>query len=149
LTQLPSAAQTLALQLLLLEAGGSRKPAVLAKATMRVETRLHERLAGLIGLLGYTMLVARALHLAQIENPALKHVTVNLEKGVLNGIQDFIEAAKVRGGDPHAVEVGLISILAHIIALLSTFIGEDLTLRLVREGWPELGRDRDALEEQA
>ena len=47
-------------------------------------------------------------------------------------------------GDVAAIEAGLSAILAHVIGLLITFIGEDLALRLVHESWPELASDQAA-----
>ena len=36
---------------------------------------------------------------------------------------------------------GAVAITAHLLGLLATFIGEPLTLRLVREAWPEASFD--------
>lgn len=146
MTQVPAAAQMLARRVLSHEAGGSPEPEMLMEAAERVETRLRGRLAELVGLIGYAALIARALRLAQAEIPTLAHVTINMREGGLNGIRDFVEVARASSDDPRTAEAGLTAILAHVIGLLSTFIGEDLALRLVREGWPELGQDHAALE---
>lgn len=146
MAQVPAVAQTLARHVLSHEASGSPEPDVLTEAAQRVEWQLRERLAELIGLVGYTTLVARALHLAQAEIPTLGHITVSAREGSLSGIRDFVDVARVNSNDPHAAEAGLTAILANVIGLLITFIGEDLALRLVRESWPDLGPDRAALE---
>jgi hypothetical protein len=108
--------------------------------------QIRSQLSELIGLSGYAALIARALHLAQAEVPALEHVTINIEKGGLSGIHDFIEVAEAHVNDPRPAWAGLTAILAHVIGLLSTFIGEDLALRLVSEGWPDLDHVQIALE---
>jgi len=95
---------------------------------------LKGRLGGLIGQTGYTILVVRAVRLARGEVPTLEGVTVDTgAEGGLDGIRAFALAS-----DAGADEAGLTAILAHVIGLLITFIGEDLALRLVREAWPEL-----------
>lgn len=149
MTQVPAVARTLAQHVLLHEAGGSPEPDVLMIAAERVETRLRGRLAELFGLIGYTTLFARALRLAQIEIPALRHVTVNMQEGGLSGLRDFAEVVQAGGGNPRATEEGMTALLAHVIGLLVIFVGEDLALRLIREGWPEIGHDQVTLERHA
>ena len=146
MTQVPAAARLLAQQILSHEASGSVELDVLRQAIERVEMRIRSHLSELIGLSGYAALIARALRLAQAEVPALEHVTINIEKGGLSGIHDFMEVAEADVEDPRPAWAGLTAILAHVIGLLSTFIGEDLALRLVREGWPDLDHVQIALE---
>lgn len=124
----------LARQLLLHEAAGSREPAALADATDRVCVRLRARLAGLIGQAGFAALLARALRLATAERPALAGITIDegADAG-LTGTRAFALA-----GTPAEAEAGLVAVLAHVIGLLVTFIGDDLGLHLVRGAWPEL-----------
>ena len=135
------AARVLARRVLRHEAGGRAEPAALAEAAERADARLRGRLASLIGPTGYTTLVARAMHLAQAEVPALERVTVDAlapgAEGGLHGVREFAEFARA-SGDAGAAEAGLSAILAHVIGLLVTFIGEDLALRLIRDAWPEL-----------
>ncbi len=145
------APRALARRALLDDAGERPEPAALAEAIERADARLRARLVDLVGLTGYTALVARAVRLARAENPALDRVTVDTgadAEGTLRGVREAVEAARARG-DPRAAEAGLISILAHIIGLLITFIGEDLALRLVHEAWPEPAPDHAAPERRA
>jgi hypothetical protein len=136
--EMSPAAQVLARRVLRHEAGGRAEPAALAEAAERADARLRERLASLIGQTGYTTLVARAVRLAQAEVPALERVSVDAlatgAEGALHGVREFARAS----GDTGAAEAGLSAILAHVIGLLITFIGEDLALRLIRDAWPEL-----------
>jgi hypothetical protein len=136
--EMSPAAQVLARRVLRHEAGGRAEPAALAEAAERADARLRGRLASLIGQTGYTTLLARAVRLAQAEVPALEHVTVDAlaigAEGGLHGVREFARAT----GDADAAEAGLSAILAHVIGLLVTFIGEDLALRLIRDAWPEV-----------
>jgi hypothetical protein len=143
------AARIVARRVLLHEAGGRTEPAALAEAAERADARLRTRLADLIGQTGYTTLVARAVRLAQAEVPALEGIAVAAgETGAaerLHGVHEFARTS----GDAAAIEASLGAILAHVIGLLITFIGEDLALRLIREAWPELAHDQAASERQA
>ena len=142
--EMSPAAQVLARRVLRHEAGGRAEPAALAEAAERADTRLRGLLASLIGQTGYTTLMARAVHLAQAEVTSLERVTVDAlatgggpaegGEGSLHGVREFARAS----GDAGATEAGLTAILAHVIGLLVTFIGEDLALRLIRDAWPEL-----------
>ncbi len=147
--QVPPAVRVVARRVLLYEAGGRMEPAALAEAAERADARLRGRLADLIGLTGYTTLLARAVRLAQAEVPALVGVAVAAgepgAEGRLHGVPAFARAS----GDVAAIEAGLSAILAHVIGLLITFIGEDLALRLVHETWPDLASDQAASEGHA
>jgi hypothetical protein len=130
-----SVSRSLARDVLLHGIGEQPEPAALAEAAERANARLRGRLGALIGVTGYTILVSRALRIAQADVPALEHVTVDTQaQGVLQGIREFALA----NGDPRVAEAGLIAILSHIIGLLTVFIGEDLAVRLIHEAWPEL-----------
>jgi hypothetical protein len=134
----------LAQRLFLHEVGVLGAPVALAEAAERVNARLRGHLARLIGRTGYTVLVARAVRLAQAEVPALEaYITVNtLDTGAdggLRGVHDFVLA---HDGEQGVAEAGLIVMLGTIIELLSTFIGEDLAFSLVRNAWPELVDDQ-------
>ena len=116
----PPAARVLARRVLLHEAGGRTESVTLAEAAERADARLKGRLGGLIGQTGYTILVARAVRLARAEVPTLEGVTVDTgAEGGLRGVRAFALASD----DAGAAEVGLTALLAHVIGLLSTFIG--------------------------
>jgi hypothetical protein len=141
------AARAVARRVLLHEAGGHTEPAALAEAAERADARLRGRLGGLIGQTGYTILADRAVRLARAEVPTLEGVAVDTgAEGGLRGVRAFALASD---GDAGAAEAGLSAILAHVIGLLSTFIGEDLALRLIRETWPEIAHGQDESEGQA
>jgi len=147
MAEISATARDLARRALLDTDGGQREPAALAEAADHAYARLRDRLADLIGVLGYGTLVARAVRLAQAESPGLTRVTVaaQAEDG-LQGLRAFTLASS---GNPVAAAEGLAALLAHIIGLLVVFIGEDLAVRLVHEAWPELTSGPQALEGQA
>jgi hypothetical protein len=90
-------------------------------------TKLHATLGKLIGTHGFDVVLARALTLAQREEPSLRNAVVE-PGGTLTGM----DAA------PADRERGLIAILSHLVELLMRFIGEDLAGRVVRDTWPNV-----------
>lgn len=92
-------------------------------ATCRVCERLRRPLSHLTGPAGYSSLLSRALTLAQRDAPVLRQVRVT-ENGDLDGLED--EAAQASA-----------TLVAQLIELLITFIGESLTLRLLQDIWPD------------
>jgi len=91
---------------------------------VRVVGHFRGRLIRLAGVHGYRSLLSRALTLAKQEDPALDGVQIG-ESGVLEGVEEI--------GNNEGV--GLI-LVAQLLELLTTFIGESLTLQLVRDVWP-------------
>ena len=87
---------------------------------------------------GFASLLGRALALASAEGPSLKRVKVGAD-GRLEGIEQL--AAGTGSGAARERGAAAVSLAAHLLGLLDTFIGEALTLRLVREAWPDLSLD--------
>jgi hypothetical protein len=96
---------------------------------VRVSEKLRIYLTRFVGADGFTALLRRALALARVDVPSLETVKVTSD-GLLEGIEGF--AADGETGVEAAT-----SITAHLLGLLVTFIGESLTLRVVREAWPD------------
>ncbi len=96
---------------------------------VRVCEKLRIAMVRLIGLDGYAALLRRALALARVEVPELERVTVGSD-GCMHGLEDL--ATDNTSGGIQAPTV----VTAHLLGLLATFLGEALTLRLVRECWP-------------
>ena len=94
--------------------------------------KLRPRLATLMGNIGFRALLARTLALANADFPWLRAVHVKTE-GSLAGLDEL--GAQV---DPDDISKGCAVLLAEMLGLLVAFIGEDLTLRLVRDVWPNL-----------
>lgn len=116
--------QKLAQHLLILE----RMRVVASDADTNLAVRVIEqfrvRLIKLVGVYGFRSLLSRTLNLAKRESPALAGVRIG-ENGALEGVAEM--------GKNEADELVLV---AQLLALLTTFIGESLTLQLVRDAWP-------------
>jgi hypothetical protein len=98
---------------------------------VRVCAKLRLPLITLAGVAGFRSLLSRALTLARAEAPSLGGVEVEAD-GSVKGLDEL--ASKT--GREQARDGGAI-LIAQLIGLLLTFIGEGLTLRLVQDVWPE------------
>ena len=95
---------------------------------------LQPSLVALVGKAGFSSLLARALTLAKRESPSLRDVRIE-DDCSLNGLL---------GGDSS----GMVVLIAQLIGLLTTFMGETLTLHLLRNAWPELpSLQKDSVEQ--
>jgi hypothetical protein len=94
--------------------------------------KLRRPLATLAGIAGFRSLLARALTLAKQESPDIGGWEVKSD--------DSLE-----GLNGEAAQSGAV-VIAHLIGLMMTFIGESLTLRLVHDVWPDLARSESNLE---
>ena len=100
-----------------------------------VSQKLHPPLATLMGNIGFRSLLSRALVLAGTDVAWLRAVHVKSD-GSLAGLDEL--ATQV---GPDEIVEGCVVLLAQLLGLLVTFIGENLTLRLLREVWPKLSLD--------
>ncbi|MDP2332660.1 MAG: hypothetical protein Q8M19_18375 [Reyranella sp.] len=103
--------------------------------------RLRLPLATLMGTVGFGALLSRALSLAIAESPGLRALHVD----AVGALQGWTER-EARPGPDKSFD-GDITLLAHLLGLLATFIGEDLTLRLLQELWPKLRLDNPTFAE--
>lgn len=126
------ATQDLARRLLAFEAAHDNSSATGVDGAARVIEELRLRLIKLAGVDGFRALLSRALTLAKAEVPSLNMVQVRAD-GSLEGIEQSHEA----GATGQAGEI----LVAHLLELLVTFIGEPLTLRLVRDKSPDASMD--------
>ena len=127
--------QHLAQRLLTYEAVAGENSKPVESAAFRVCAKLRQPLITLAGVAGFRSLLSRALTLARAEAPSLSAVQVTAD-GSLKGLDELepqIDKGQARGG-------GAI-LIAQLIGLLLTFIGEGLTLRLVQDVWPEAAFD--------
>lgn len=102
-----------------------------AQEAVLVNENLRIALIQFAGADGFAALQRRALALASAEVPALRSAKVSAD-GRLEGLEQL---ATLPGSVASASAVAL---TAHLLGLLVTFIGEPLTLRLVRQAWPNL-----------
>jgi hypothetical protein len=107
------------------------KAAETRSASFLVVAALRPHLANLMGNAGFRALLMRALALAGTELPWLRVVAVNSDGG-LDGL-DALEA-QLAPGD---VLRGNVLLLSLLLSLLVAFVGETLTLQLVRDIWPD------------
>lgn len=98
-------------------------------ASVRACEKLRGPLAKLAGVTGFRSLLTRALAMALAEIPSLAAVRVRPD-GSLEGWDgtDRIPTAEDEAG---------VVVLAQLLGLLVTLIGEPLTLRLVRDAWSD------------
>jgi hypothetical protein len=124
----------LAQRLLAAEAATERSADAPAHAAVRVIVKLGNCLTEFAGADGFAALMRRALTLARVEEPSLRNVKL-MADGSLEGFEAIAHDPATGKSD-----VG-VAITAHLLALLVTFIGHPLTLRMVREAWPDAGVD--------
>jgi hypothetical protein len=110
-------------------AGENSEPA--ESAAFRVCAKLRQPLTTLAGVAGFRSLLSRALALARAEAPSLSAVQVAAD-GSLQGLDELASQT-----DKEQARNGGVILVAQLIGLLLTFIGEGLTLRLVQDVWPE------------
>ena len=101
---------------------------------VRVCDKLRHSLTRFAGADGFASLLRRSLALARLEVPSLNRATIDSDCS-LDGLE-ALAADEADGGAEAAV-----ALAAHLLGLLVTFIGEPLTLRLVRESWPDASFD--------
>jgi hypothetical protein len=93
--------------------------------------KLRPYLATLAGKAGFQALLSRALAVASAEVSCLRGVQAEAD-GTLSGW------GKRPQSNPEEDADGSVLLVAELLSLLVAFIGEDLTLRLVSQAWPEL-----------
>ena len=94
--------------------------------------RLRPHLAALMGRGGFLAVLARTLAVARGEVPWLAAVEVATD-GSLKGWEKLEMEVK-----PNLRAEGNVILVAHLLGLLVAFIGDNLTLRLVRDVWPNV-----------
>jgi hypothetical protein len=98
-----------------------------SSAGMRVFEKLRRFLSTLVGASGFRSLVARALTLAKAQDPRLSAAQINPD-GLLVGLSDLGKPDQAAG----------VILIAQLLGLLFTFIGESLTMSLLLDAWPDL-----------
>jgi len=97
-----------------------------------VAEKLRAPLVALVGATGFAALLSRALVLASADVAWLRAVHVKAD-GALEGLAGL--EAQV---DTEKILQGQVVLLAELIELLEAFIGENLTMQIVRDIWPKL-----------
>lgn len=121
----------LASRLMAVESAAGKRASVHSSSAFRVCDKLRQPLSRLAGIAGFRALLSRALALASGEVRWLKAVHINAE----GSLEAMDEAEAQLSRDDGAK--GEIVLVAHLLGLLVTFIGEELMLRVVQEAWPD------------
>ena len=96
---------------------------------------LRPLLAQVVGALGFSAVLSRALAIASADVAWLRAVHVKPD-GSMDGLDDL--EAKV---DPNEIAEGRIVLLAEFVGLLVVLIGERLVLQLVHQALPKVSKD--------
>jgi hypothetical protein len=132
----------LAQRLLAYEAVAGENSEPTQSAAFRVCAKLRRPLITLAGVAGFRSLLSRALTLARAEAPSLSVVQVAAD-GSLEGLDELAsQTDKEQARDEGAI------LIAQLLGLLLTFIGDDLTLRLVQDEWPAAAVDDGVSEKE-
>ncbi len=124
----------MARRLLALEAASARAPDSHAHEAVLVCEKLRISLTRFAGADGFISLLRRALALARAEVPAARNLALKADCS-LEGLE------RIAADSGAAAAEVAVAITAHLLGLLVTFIGEPLTLRLLREAWPDASPD--------
>lgn len=117
------------------QARGKPAPTSSSPAAFAICERLRPLLATLMGNAGFHTLLSRALAVAAPEIAWLRTVRVNA-----GGSLEWLVGAEAPPDAEEAVAGGGV-LIAQLLGLLAAFIGENLTIRMIRETWPELSYD--------
>jgi len=139
----PPVSRQLARRLLAYEAAAGKNSEPTESAAFRVCEKLRRPLCSLAGVAGFRSLLSRALALARAEAPSLSGVHVGAD-GSLKGLDELAPQT-----DKDMSMEGGALLIAQLLGLLLTFIGEGITLHLVQDVWPESAfDDRDSRKEK-
>jgi hypothetical protein len=123
----PKKTRDLARNLVACETGASTTSLQTEAATVRVYERLRRQLGAPVGVEGFQALASRALALAKSESPRLNAVRVTANGG-LRGLGE-VESQT----DPNEDGEAGIILIAQLLGLFLTFLGEATTLRLIED----------------
>jgi len=131
----------LAHRLLAYEAVAGKTSESKEAVTLRVYEKLRQSLGIFAGSVGFQSLASRALVLARSDAPSLSAVRI-CEDGALQGLghgpgklENQIDINKDRACEYPAGDQGIV-LIARLLGLLRIFLGEALTLSLLRNAWP-------------
>ena len=136
------ARQDLTRRILAVEAARAKAADTQVDEAVRVCEKLQVPLSRFTGPAGFLSLLSRALQLAKADVPALSVMQVRPD-GTLAGF-DEIKPDQ----DAGALEQGRAALVAHLLGLLATFVGESLTRRLACDAWPDASLDSTDLKQE-
>jgi hypothetical protein len=135
----PPKMRDLAHRLLAFEAAADKNAEPVESAALRVYEKLRQSLCALAGVAAFESIAFRALTQAKSEAPGLWVVRIATD-GSLQGLGEFepqpdefepqLGTGKEQAGD------GGIVLIDHILGLLLIFLGQAITINLLRNAWP-------------
>jgi hypothetical protein len=123
----PHKTRELARSLVASEADAAKTSLHTEPATVRVYEKLRRQLGSPVGVDGFHALASRALALAKAESPGLRAVQIAANGGLLG----LGEAESQTDADEDG-EAG-VNLIAQLLGLFLTFLGEATTLRLIED----------------
>jgi hypothetical protein len=141
------AIENLARRILAVEAARATAIDTQVDVAVRVCEMLQVPLSKFTGSAGFWSLLSRAVVLAKAEVPALSTVQVRPD-GSLAGFEEIKQDPNAGEHDAGAFEQGRVALVAHLLGLLATFVGESLTQRLVCDAWPDASIDKTDLKQE-
>jgi hypothetical protein len=125
--------------LLALEAAADKTSEPVESATLRVYEKLRQSLCALAGVAAFQSIAFRALMQAKSEAPGLWAAQIASD-GALEGLGEFEpqlnEFEPQLGSGKQQIGDGGVILIDHILGLLLIFLGETLTINLLRNAWP-------------
>lgn len=122
----------LATRLIAYETRGNKSSETESKVAFLVCEKLRPHLATLVGNTGFRALLSRSLALANAEVQWLRAVQVKADGSLESPEELHVQV------EPKEILEGQVVLVAQLLGLLVAFIGENLTVRLVREIWPKV-----------
>jgi hypothetical protein len=142
----PSTMRDLAQRLLDYEAFEAKASEPGESTTILVYEKLRQGLGEFAGVAGFLSLASRALALARTEAPSLSAARISAD-GALTGLGQVpgefecqIDNHKDQAAEQSGGEGGII-LISSLLGLLLIFLGEALTLSLLRVTWPGAALD--------
>jgi hypothetical protein len=130
----PSALHEASRRIVEQETGGSLDSARVAEGVESALRGLQVAFANVIGPGGFEGVLTRAIHLARPSCAWLQRTDVVVQPAVT--LADLAAAAQREG--PEQVKAGAVLVVETFVSLLATFIGEELTLSVLRGRWASL-----------
>lgn len=138
--------RNLAHRLLTYEAGAGKNSEPMESPTLRVYEKLRQSLSAVAGVTSFYSLACRALVLAKSEASSLGATQIAADGSLRDfvGFEPQTHMDRDRTSEYRAGEQGVI-LIARLLSLLFLFLGEALTLSLLRNAWPgEVFEDRNS-----
>ena len=135
----PPEMRNLAYRLLAFEAAVNETSEPVESATLRVYEKLRLSICALAGVAAFQSIAYRALTQAKSGAPGLWAAQITTD-GSLQGLGEFDpqpdEFEPQLGSGKEQVADGGIILIDHILDLLLIFLGEAITINLLRNAWP-------------